>query len=219
MLYEYSNNPLAWNYHHWTYLQFAYFALVDNSACLLLTNAVKIYDIFMILSWKLFLVTDETARVIIVFLQMSLQYVLKCFRSSMIYLIVVVIFRLRHNFDCLIFNNDYFSTSTAKIKCSGMPVRNINKDSPHHSSFYKYITCGRAFWREAGLVSLCSKSSQTQLYINTSTTHTPPKTIHPAFEISTLWDEIFLRVQLTNKQKMSSTSPQVGLNLCKTTCK
>ncbi len=84
------------------------------------------YDIFMILSWKLFLVTDETARVFIVFLQMSLQYVLKCFRSSMIYLIVVVIFRLRHNFDCLIFNNDYFSTSTEEIKCSGMPVRNIN---------------------------------------------------------------------------------------------
>ncbi len=131
MVYEYSNNPLAWNYHHWTYLLFAYFALVDKAACLLLSNAVQMYDLFMILSWKLFLVTDETARVFIGFLQMSLQYVLKCFRSSMIYLIVVVIFRLRHNFDCLIFNNDSFSTSTEEIKCSGMPVRNINKDSPH----------------------------------------------------------------------------------------
>ncbi len=67
MLYEYSNNPLAWNYYNWTYLLFAYFALVDKAACLLLSNAVKMYDLFMILSWKLFLVTDETARVTIVF--------------------------------------------------------------------------------------------------------------------------------------------------------
>ncbi len=73
MVYEYSNNPLAWNYHHWTYLLFAYFAFVDKASCLLLSNAVKMYDLFMISSWKSFLVIDETARVTMVFLQMSLQ--------------------------------------------------------------------------------------------------------------------------------------------------
>lgn len=43
----------------------------------------------------------------------------------MIYLILAVMFRLRHNFDCLISNNDSFSTSKEEIKCSGMPVGNI----------------------------------------------------------------------------------------------
>lgn len=50
-----------------------------------------------------------------------------------------------------------------------------------------YYAWGKTFWRGDMLVSSFftrwSQSTQTQLHINTSTTHTPPKTIHPAFEI------------------------------------
>lgn len=71
MVNEYGNHPLAWNYHHWTIVLFAYFDLDQESFLFIAFDAVKFMACFIILSWKLFLITDKTTRVIIVFLQMA----------------------------------------------------------------------------------------------------------------------------------------------------
>lgn len=190
MVYECGNHPLTLNHHHWTIVIFRYFGLIYESFLFIAFQCCKNL-------WSFY---DFIMEIISRHWWNSKSYY--CFPTNVSTIGFKVLqklydFRLRHNFDCLISNNDSFSTSKEDIKCSGMPVQNINLiptpvtkthswscsvTSPDHCSLYKYITCGRAFWREGGLVSLCSQ-------INTSTSHTPPKTIHPAFEISMLWDE------------------------------